>query len=191
MPRREENASRLTTTATLPSNRPDECDQEAALCLQEAREQAGHDEHEAHGDQQARHLDGQVVAGALEATGEDVHQLGRKDPHADADEREDDAPHERHLVDQQAGAFRVLLLVAQVPGHDERSESSRKEAEHQAGDHHADEEGVRLAGGAELARDDHLAGEADELAEERDHGDEHRRLGHRLLVQEAGQGRSA
>jgi hypothetical protein len=56
--------------------------------------------------------------------------------------------------------------VAQIPGYDERSESARKEAEYQAGDHHADEEGIRLASGAKLARDDDLAGETDELAEE-------------------------
>jgi hypothetical protein len=95
-----------------------------------------------------------------------VHQLRGEDPHADAHEREDDSPYECYLIDQQAGVFRVLPLVAQVPGYDEQAESSCKEAEYQAGDHHADEEGVCLASGAKLARDDHLAGETDELAEE-------------------------
>jgi hypothetical protein len=73
-----------------------------------------------------------------------------------------------------------------TPTHTSAKMMLHTSAQHQTGDHHADKEGVGLAGRAEVAGDDDLAGKADELAEQSDHGDEHRRLGNGLPVQEAG-----
>jgi hypothetical protein len=171
--------------------RPHVRDEEAALGLQKSREEARENQHETHGDEETSHPDSQVVAGALEATSEEVHQLGGKGPHREAQNSKENSPHECYLIDQDACAIWILLLVAQVPRHHECPESSREEAEHEAGDHHSDEKCVGLPSRAELARDDHFAGEAHELAEEGNHGDEYCRLGDGLLVQEPGQGRSA